>query len=149
MTRFIFTIALLGGIVFSLSGCGGPSINYDSVQLLPVSGTVTLDGEPLAGATVQFQDEKTFTFSFGYTDEAGNYKLQFDSQMAGCIPGEKSVRITTTGPIGEGEGYEAGESEVPGGGKKERLPARYNKKSELRAHVTPEQVVFDFDLKSK
>ena len=122
------------------AGCGGrPSADYSGVGLADVSGTVTLDGDPLAGAVVRFHEPGTGRYAFAETDGAGRYTLQFNSEAAGVLPGPKEVHISTaaTGP------------EVTGGGGPERVPARYNRDTELTAEVKADAThTFDFALTS-
>jgi hypothetical protein len=74
-----------------------------SAAIVPVSGTVTLDGQPLAGATINFQPitDKTTAAqagvgSFGKTDEQGRYTLQLiDPDEPGALVGRHTVTITT------------------------------------------------------
>jgi hypothetical protein len=78
-------------------GCGGP-------DLAPVSGTVTLNGEPVDGIRVVFEpivgqsgvtDEEHYT-SFGITDAAGNYEMQTyvgDKLKSGAVVGNSTVRF--------------------------------------------------------
>jgi hypothetical protein len=40
-------------LLVALAGCPGPS-SRPEVELVPVDGTVTMDGQPLAGASVMF-----------------------------------------------------------------------------------------------
>lgn len=139
-----------------LSGCSATNdIDYGSVDLVSVGGTVAIDGEPLAGAVITFEDPEKGTYSFARTDSGGEYTLQFDSQMDGVIPGKKTVQISTTrnvlGLKGE-EGVEEGESSSEEGdapkAAEEAVPACYNKESKLTVEVTSSTTTFDFDLKS-
>ncbi len=146
-----------------LAGCNtSPQMDYDSVGLVDVSGTVRLDGKPLPNAVVVFESPDG-QFSAGVTNDSGRYQLQFDSQASGVTPGEKTVRISTaqkiTGvnteegseeaPPGEGS-EESGEPAESGGQSKELVPEKYNKRSELKKTVKPdESQTFDFELKSK
>ncbi len=145
----LFTLTLL-------LGCSATNdIDYGSVDLVSVSGTVALDGEPLPGAVITFEDPEKGTFSFARTNSSGSYTLQFDSQMDGVIAGKKLVQISTTRNIlglkGE-EGVEEGESSSEGGeapkATSEAVPACYNKESKLSVEVTSSTTTFDFDLKS-
>ena len=139
-----------------LSGCSATNdIDYGSVNLVSVSGTLALDGKPLPGAVITFEDPEKGTFSFARTDSDGEYTLQFDSQMDGVIPGKKVVQVSTTRNIlglkGE-EGVEEGESSSEGGeapkAAGETVPSCYNKESKLTVEVTSSTTTFDFDLKS-
>jgi hypothetical protein len=141
-----------------VSGCSATNeIDYGSVNLVAVGGTVTLDGAALPSAVITFEDPETGNFSFARTDSSGNYTLQFDSQANGVLPGKKIVKVSTTrtvlGLAGE-EGEEEGESSEEGGGsatsekQKEAVPACYNKDSKLSIEVTTSTTTFNFDLKS-
>jgi len=73
-------------------GCGGAG-------RVPVEGVVTLDGNPLAGATVTLlgsagsSQERTFR---GETDAAGRYQLKTaDGSSSGAPPGSYRVFITS------------------------------------------------------
>lgn len=142
---------LLGCLLFVLlAGCSSsPTTDYGLVSLLGVSGSVTLDGQPLADAEVKFEAESG-QYSVGKTDSAGRFTLQFDSIKSGCTEGKKIVRITTR-PVTEG----GGTPEMDEGTRNstavsaERIPPRYNQKSELTAEVTPQKTSFEFTLKSK
>lgn len=71
-------------------------------ELAPVSGVVTLYGEPLANATVSFEpngnnrDESIVgPGSVGTTDENGRYELRTFKQESGAVVGNHLVRIST------------------------------------------------------
>ena len=123
-----------------LAGCEKKA-DYDSLKLVDVSGKITLDGQPLAGATVRFEGPPLL-FSEGVTDAEGNYRLMYDSNQAGCTPGEKTVRITSAGALEEG----ADPDSAPAA---DSIPATYNNQSTLKADVSESNKTFDFDLKSK
>jgi hypothetical protein len=81
----------LAASIFVVAGCGP--------GLVPVEGTVTLDGRPLASATITIQRdaptpaERSFR---GETDEAGQFQLQTaDGQSSGALPGDYRVYITS------------------------------------------------------
>ena len=126
---------------FLLTGC--QSDGYAELGLVEVSGKVTLDGQPLPNANVVFESADKGTAS-GVTDGSGNYSLMYDSETPGVTPGPKIVRITTANVGVEGGG--AAEGAAPAG--KERLPAKYNVQSELKADVSAGKKTFDFELKS-
>jgi hypothetical protein len=119
------------------------------VELVDVSGRITLDGEPLSGAIVTFDDPVDETFSYGRTDEDGYYTLQFDSEMAGVKAGRKVVRISTTRKLlalSSNPGADEGGDPDAGPKDKESVPEKYNKKSELTVDVTDDQSTYDFEL---
>jgi hypothetical protein len=159
-TGFRFLLSGLALAVFI--GCSATNqMDYGSVELVSVSGTVTLDGKPLAGAVITFDNTENGTFSFARTDSSGGYTLQFDSEKNGVLAGKKTVQISTTRTVlglageedeEEGDGGEAepGESEesAPTEKKEELVPACYNKESKLTVEVTDSTSTFNFDLKS-
>ncbi|MGC1274125.1 MAG: carboxypeptidase-like regulatory domain-containing protein [Planctomycetaceae bacterium] len=128
--------ALLG----VLAGCSTqPSIDYGKYGLAEVSGTVTLDDQPLAGALVIFESEDNRTSS-GRTDGDGRYVLMLNPSKSGILPGKKTVRISTA----------LSESEEETALGVETIPKRYNTDSELTADVKPEETqTFHFDLTSE
>jgi hypothetical protein len=105
-----------------------------TAELSPVSGHVTYDGKPLAGARLMFQPEAADgSPSYGTADAQGRYELGFKRGVKGALPGWHRVRI------------DAGS----GAGGPKRLPARYSAESELREEVKAgEDNEIDFDLKS-
>ncbi|MFN5075097.1 MAG: carboxypeptidase-like regulatory domain-containing protein [Planctomyces sp.] len=136
-----------------ICGCSvSNSIDYSKVTLAQVSGTVTIDGQPLAGTVITFEDPANGNFSFARTDSSGKYTLQFDSDVDGVTHGKKIVRLSTTRNIlglrGE-ESREEGEQPSENGEKarEEAVPDCYNKDSKLTVEVTG-SADFSFDLKS-
>lgn len=106
-----------------------------------VSGVITLDGTPLAGAIIFFKPNEGGTTAFGRTDDEGRYQLVATGSREGTVPGTNTVRITTRL---ESSG-ERGESYwTP-----EKVPARYNEESTLQAEVKPGRNELNFDLTSK
>ncbi|WP_254511684.1 carboxypeptidase-like regulatory domain-containing protein [Anatilimnocola floriformis] len=103
-------------------------------QFGDVTGKVTLDGAPLVGATVEFSPEGGSP-AYGLTDEAGKYKLQWTAEQSGAQLGKHRVRITS---------FNEAKPRI-----KERVPLKYNRKSELTAEVSRGRQNFDFELVSK
>jgi len=61
----------------------------------PVSGTITLDGRPVEGATVTFHlldNEKDGSVVTGQTDKAGTFHLKTGNED-GAVPGEYKVVV--------------------------------------------------------
>lgn len=122
--------------------------DYSSLGLVDVSGRVTLDGQPLAGASVCFEAEDR-TFSQGQTDTAGRYRLMYNSEQAGVTPGRKTIRIrTAVATVGEAAAPTEDHPAAPAP-PRERLPACYNTASTLHVEVTPARRTFDFPLQSR
>ncbi|MGH7138975.1 MAG: carboxypeptidase-like regulatory domain-containing protein [Pirellulales bacterium] len=79
----------------SLSGCQKGS----SLKTVAVSGRVTLDGQPIEGATVSFLSKagiETGHTASGITNAEGHYELQTyeaTNLVKGAVPGEYNVII--------------------------------------------------------
>lgn len=100
-------------------GCSGRPKNVAR----KVTGKVTLGGQPLANALVQFTPTaEKGSPSFGVTDESGNYSLVWSqkrgSKIEGAQIGENVVRITT---LVEADPT----SEPPVAGSPEKVPYKY------------------------
>jgi hypothetical protein len=113
-------------------GCSGRS------ELAAVTGTVTLDGQPLPSAFIVFAPTGSGTSSRGKTDAAGRYEMMFSDREKGAWIGENMVRIST-GDVGSGD--QAGPKEI--------VPAVYNRDTTLKVVVQPGSNTFDFQLDSK
>jgi hypothetical protein len=110
-------------------------------ELAPVAGTVTLDGEPLANAQVQFQPTSHGPYSVATTNSLGQYVLEYTKDRPGAALGTHVVRITTQTTTVDESGVEI---QVP-----QRVPARYNDRSELLREVKPGENEFNFALTSE
>jgi hypothetical protein len=127
-------------------GCSGKrQANYATLELVDAGGTITLDGEPLADAAVTFQDSSG-RYSFGKTNDDGEYTLMYNSEQPGVTEGKKTVRVSTRHTVSE-EGVpaeeEGSETHAPG---VELVPVRYNANSELTVVVDADRRVYSFDL---
>ncbi len=81
---------------FGIIGCGGDS----GPKLAGVTGTVTLGGKPIAGATVTMQTEGVKAqASLGFTDASGKFKMT-TSGRPGVPVGNARVGITKAGDAG-------------------------------------------------
>ena len=123
-------------LVFLGCSSGGP-------EIAQVSGRVTMDGKPLANASVVFIPENGRPAG-ARTDADGRYVLNFTEGRRGAIPGKNSVRITTQR---ETEKDENGKTVVSGS--PETIPMEYNAASTLEFAVEPKKKnVANFELKS-
>ena len=120
-----------------LAGCSsGPE--YGEVH-----GVVTLDDEPLVGASVTFFPEFPDGHpSYGTTDNSGRFILSASDQLVGAVVGTYTVRITT---------FNAGKPDVdpPMPFVQERVPTKYNIKSTLVREVKPGMNEMNFALDSQ
>jgi hypothetical protein len=123
--------------------------DYASLDLAQVTGTITLDGQPLAGATVMF-DSQEGRRAMGTTDTGGRYNMMHNSEQPGVTGGTHVVRIRSRPWVeGEEEG-EVTEGSDASGAATELVPARYNSASELTVEVgSGKSHTFDFELKSQ
>lgn len=121
--------------VFSMliAGCGtsGPGVP----PLVKVSGTVTMDGKPLADAMVNFTPDNGRP-SVGKTDAMGKYSLMYNDTVEGAVVGKHKVQIVK---IPSGAPTKENNPQM-------QIPPRYNFQSELVAEVKSgdnENVNFD------
>ena len=115
-------------------GCGGGGPDRGTV-----TGTVTLDGQPLEGADLEFQPEEGSP-SYGTTDDDGEYDLMYTRDKRGAMLGEHTVRITTSTTDTDDRGNEV---RVP-----QRVPPEYSQAG-VTKDVKPGRNKFDFDLKQQ
>jgi len=118
-----------------------------SLQPAKVTGTVTLDGKPLAGATIVFRPQKGRPAS-GVTDGQGRYSLSTSAKDDGALPGVYRVTIAA-------DSQDPAKSNEPQSNRraadKPAIPARYSNPATtgLTTEVCPGPNVFDFELKSR
>ena len=137
--------------LFGISGFAGChqgwEADYTKLELVTISGRVTLDGQPLANATILFECPDK-TFSYGQLDDGGNYTLMFNSEKRGVLPGPKIVRIKT----GKAEEEPIAELKEKINrlrpDKKSSIPACYGSRSTLAVIVGNNSRTLNFDLKS-
>jgi hypothetical protein len=116
-----------------VAGCG------TGEDMARVKGTVTLNDQPLEGATVEFRPAATEGApSSGQTDAKGRYALMYTFDTTGVVPGEYIVSIRTAGTYFDEAGNELE--------REERVPAKYNIRTELRRTVERGGNTLDFDL---
>ncbi len=131
-----------------LVGCGnGLDPDYEKLGLVNISGQVQLDGKPLSGVQVIFE-ESPQVYSYGNTDSSGNYTLMFDSRKAGVIPGPKTVRFKANTSVGESKKAEGDDPDAKPDAKSMSIPECYGKNSKLKVEVKSSEATFNFNLKS-
>jgi len=135
---------LRGGMVLFLTplfGCG----SSDGLNRQAISGTVTLDGQPIPIGAILFEPatQESGT-AVGATIRQGGFAI---ARREGPVPGSYQVRVYSSSgiqaPPAQGQTDRTPRPMV------ERIPARYNTQTELRAtvlgrHANP----FRFDLDS-
>jgi hypothetical protein len=121
---------LIGMAMFLALGCA-------SEKYAPVSGKVTLNGQPLANAVVSFQPIApegkldAGPGSTGKTNDKGEYTLQSMKGINGAMVGQHRVNIST---------QSATEGDLDGRGRQrvaELIPDRYNRMTQLTFDVRP------------
>lgn len=122
-------------LVLSLIATLGCTAQRAEPTRFPVSGTVTLDGKPLAKGLIYFK-----TVSEGSLDALDIVDGKFQGEAEA---GERRVEITALRPSPGGTpGMDAGEENF--------IPAKFNTNSTLTANVSKEQAnEFDFAVTSK
>lgn len=144
-----------------LSGCGGGAPPLPS-GIVPVTGNVTLDGEPVSGAIVTFVPVQIsggggagVGAASGMTDSAGKYTLVgYEGRANGTLPGTYRVKISrltrTDGSIVI-PGPDDSPMQLLVSGAREQLPEKYSSdiRTTLVATVDPQGSPVDFKLSSK
>ncbi len=129
-------------IAFVAVGCNGGNSSRATV-----SGTVKLDGRPVAGARLIFMPMKISagqelgSVSYGTTDENGRYSLESRSKRPGATPGRNLVWISTRRIDVSSRGKAVS--------RREFIPRQYNSETGL-TFVVPEtgEKTADFGLYS-
>jgi hypothetical protein len=83
--RLLSSAAALAALV--IAGCSGAE-GDNQVDVYEVTGTVTLDGKPLADALVTFSPKAGQPVATGQTDSSGKYTLQTYEAGDGAAAGE-------------------------------------------------------------
>ena len=92
MSKLLRVSVLLSFCVsVGLVGCGGGE-GVKTVKLVPVSGTVTYKGGPLAGARITFVPEKG-PLAMAQTEVDGTFKLK-SGALNGCAVGKAQVAVS-------------------------------------------------------
>jgi len=134
IVRSVGSWSAAGLLLIALIGCGRSDLGT-------VSGTVTLDGEPLADAMVIFTPMTGGRPAAGRTDAQGKYEVIHDRSDKGALFGEHVVEISTGDELANEDDTI---TTIP-----EKVPAKYNIASDLRATVESGANVFDFALTSE
>ena len=148
-----FGALALSGLV--LVGCGSEESRY---KLVPVTGTVTLNGQPLADAKVNFaplEGNEYQTPGVDSSGPSGNYKLMFKGR-SGVAAGKYKVTITPPDPSAASVpdafkddpamlGF-AEDARRQAAAKKQKVEV--GTKNEFEAEVPEDGAVLDFDVKT-
>jgi hypothetical protein len=150
-------------VVAGISGCGGDG----RPRTEPVTGVVTLDGDPVEGALVSFSPEGgSGQSAVGTTDASGRYQLTTFRQGDGAVEGTYTLTVAKwdgVAPIpaqteapAEQRDYSDGDygdaytppDAAPPPPPKNLLPEKYNspRTSELNYTVTRGENTYDIPL---
>lgn len=120
-------------------GCNGGN---QGPALVPVRGTITLDGKPAGGVVVVFHPADGTKGQGGdaQTDLEGRYELKTRGTQRGIAAGQYAVTCSLASGV---DGAAAAPSQAP--------PRQYSdpQTTTLKATVPPEGAELDFPLKSK
>jgi len=154
MTFRFWVCVVLGTIV--LTGCGG-----SGPELVPVEGTVTLDGRPLANKSLTFTpiDDTSGHGAGGFSDAEGKFTLTAvvpgaTRDYQGIPPGRYRVTVFESMIVGDGSVEEEGDEPVvavgPGmSSRKSDIPALYGtERSPLVLEVPESGGTLNVELKS-
>ena len=160
MLRFTGKCLVFVAALALLAGC--PQGAGDRPNTVRVSGTITLDGNAVEGATVTFQPTSGGRAAAGRTDASGNYELTTVDPGDGVMPGSYKVTVSklsggapSTGPMmdpskladpskmtpEEMKAYgEQGMKAASGAAEpQEEMPAKYTKKESTDLEATVEE----------
>lgn len=151
MNARVFACFALLSLVFL--GCSGSTGDPNRPKTVPVSGTVTHNGQPVDGAAIILvATSPNGRGATGTTDAQGKITLTTFDPGDGAIPGSYKVRISKTVLEGapteeESAAYVARGEQPPSGTLKDYLPAKYKDEntSGLTADIA-EGAELKFDL---
>lgn len=135
------------------AGCSGDAA--DVPKTVAVSGTVSYNGNPVAGATVTFMGEGAPRAAIGTTDAEGKFQLSTFGDKDGAVVGAHVITVSkiedaATTPAGDDPALDdptalaqvssAKLEEGPGSAPQSELPAKYanTSSSPLKETVTAE-----------
>ncbi|QDV27763.1 carboxypeptidase-like regulatory domain-containing protein [Aureliella helgolandensis] len=149
------TAFVAASLLALFTGCG------DGLGVSPVTGTISLDGKPIAGATITFQpiEGGTGMPAVGRSDDSGTYTvtdMRAEEIGSGAAAGEYKVGVMWYEPGSTDTIAAEGSSDSTADarkavGDKSLLPMAYQNAntSGLTASVKAgDPNIFDFDLKS-
>lgn len=134
---FAFTVKRVTFLVLvaavAITGCSG-----DSFSTANVTGTVTVDGTPVAGIMLEFEPErmgkKILPTAYGMTDAAGHYEVSRvggPGGKPGAVVGRNTVRLST--PEGSSS----------------KVHPYYADQGAFQREVADGENVFDFEIESR
>jgi hypothetical protein len=124
MKHSFSTLLILLATVLFVVGCGN-----NGAKVIPVSGTITQNGQPLPNVNITFNKIDTGAMSFAESDSQGRFTLTHTHGKSGAESGKYRVSVTQKGtPI-----------PLPAGTKLEDIP------EEQRNQTTPDIPITNSD----
>ncbi len=97
-----------------MPGCAKQDPFADKPQRTPVSGVVTLDGAPLAGATIVLHPNDHQHAAIGRSNDQGQFYVETFSPKDGAVPGSYAITvIKEEAPVSRGPVNDDEPSETP------------------------------------
>ncbi len=130
-------------MLFFGSGCGG------GTTMVPVSGRVTLDGQPVEGASVMLHPQGEGRPATGLTDARGEFQLTTVEEFDGAMLGAYRVTVSLVRPRGDVD-YDTAEAGFDEMSLEYVVPQRYGDRetSGLTAQVERGMSPLELDLQS-
>ena len=117
---FRFASVALVAAMLASAGCSG------GLNVVPVTGTVKLNGQPLDKIQVEFWPIDKGPRSIGVTDAEGRFTLTTDGTQMGAVVGRHKVVLKDVGILGDQFLGRAGEDVDMAKGKKPRISNVYS-----------------------
>jgi hypothetical protein len=111
----------------ALTGC------RDGPELAEVTGKVTYNDQPVVGAVIDFRPVGEGKQSIGFTDEQGEYEMQYTLRRSGALLGRHKVSVRIYPPEGV--------KPIP-------VPKQYSSSDGVEVEVESGSNRFDIDLSS-
>jgi Carboxypeptidase regulatory-like domain len=144
--RFLPTIT---SVVVSLGLCGCSSDNSTSSRprVVPVSGRVLANGQPLVGAHVTFTNMQANRSAYAKTDAEGKFTLTTFKPNDGAVPGKQQISVSkleSLNPANAGVDRSTTTNAAPSPARRWLIPRHYGdiKTSGLTADI-PEEGMSD------
>lgn len=94
MKALYSAIAVAAGVIV-VGGCGGPDVS-NLPRTVEASGVVTLDGDPVEGASIVAASADSDYSAFGTSDSSGRFSLKSFEAKDGAVPGSYMVQVSKT-----------------------------------------------------
>lgn len=150
MKRCCQAVVVCAGLVL-MAGCSGGASDFDE-ELISVTGSVKINGEPASGVALAFHPEDGTSGTGGYavTDENGSFVVMHRSQKEGIEKGKYKVTFSKF-TMEDGSPIPEGKDLADVGGGVQVIPASYNsiERTGEVADISENPGTLDYDLKIK